>query len=35
MIPVGHPLGRWSKPKRKPVTDIAYLDTWAAPLPAP
>jgi nitroreductase len=35
MIPVGHPLGRWAQPKRKPVTDIAYLDTWSQPLPSP
>ncbi len=33
MIPVGHPLGRWAAPKRKPVTDIAYLDAWDTPLP--
>jgi nitroreductase len=33
MIPVGHPLGRWAQPRRKPVTDIAYLDTWSTPLP--
>ena len=31
LIPVGHPLGRWAEPKRKPVARVAYLDTWSTP----
>lgn len=33
LIPVGHPLGRWGEPKRRPVEDVTYLDTWKSPLP--
>ena len=31
MIPVGHPTGRWGTPKRRPVAEVAYRDTWAEP----
>ncbi|HEX7133684.1 MAG TPA: nitroreductase family protein [Iamia sp.] len=33
MIPVGHPLGRWAEPKRKPVEKVTYYDTWKNPPP--
>jgi nitroreductase len=33
MIPVGHPLGRWGEPKRRPVRDVTYYDTWKTPPP--
>ena len=33
LVPVGHPLGRWAEPKRKPVDRVAYLDTWKTPFP--
>lgn len=35
MIPVGHPLGRWGEPKRRPVTEVTYYDTWKTPPPTP
>jgi len=35
MIPVGHPLGRWGEPKRRPVEEVTYYDTWKQPPPAP
>jgi len=28
MIPVGYPLGKWGEPKRRPIEDITYWDTW-------
>jgi nitroreductase len=34
MIPVGHPLGRWGEPKRRPVEEVTYYDTWKQPPPA-
>lgn len=33
MIPVGYPLGRWGEPKRRPVTEVTYYDTWKQPPP--
>ena len=31
LIPVGHPLGTWAEPKRKPVSRVTYLDHWDTP----
>jgi nitroreductase len=31
MIPVGYPLGRWGEPKRRPIEEITYWDSWRAP----
>jgi nitroreductase len=28
LIPVGHPLGRWSEARRRPVRDVTYWDRW-------
>lgn len=28
LIPVGYPLGKWGEPKRRPVDEITYWDTW-------
>ena len=28
MIPVGHPIGRWSEAARRPVEEITYWDGW-------
>ncbi|QYG91934.1 nitroreductase [Iamia sp. SCSIO 61187] len=33
MIPVGYPTGRWGEPKRRPVEDVTYWDTWKNPPP--
>lgn len=34
MIPVGYPLGRWAEPKRRPVAQVTYYDTWGDPPPS-
>lgn len=34
LIPVGHPLGRWGEPARKPVEQVAFEDRWDAPFGA-
>lgn len=31
IIPVGYPLGRWGEAKRRPVTEVTYLDRWGNP----
>jgi nitroreductase len=33
MIPVGYPLGNWSEAPRRPITEIAYWNTWKQPPP--
>ena len=33
MIPVGYPLGRWGEGSRRPVSEVAYWDTWEHPPP--
>jgi nitroreductase len=30
LIPVGHPLGRWGTPKRRPVAAVTYRDAWGS-----
>lgn len=34
LIPVGYPTGRWGEPKRRPVAEVTYYDTWKTPPPA-
>jgi nitroreductase len=35
VIPVGWPRGRFGRPPRGEFGEVAYLNRWAAPLPAP
>lgn len=35
VIPVGYPAGRFGRPPRRPVPEVAFLDQWGAPLPSP
>ena len=32
LIPLGYPLGRFARPARKPVHEVAYADTWGRAL---
>jgi nitroreductase len=34
LIPVGHPLGRWGEPRRKPVERVTFQDRWDTPFGA-
>jgi nitroreductase len=34
VIPVGHPQGRWGEAPRRPVSEVAYRDTWGKSWPA-
>jgi nitroreductase len=31
ILAVGHPLGRWARPQRKPPSAISYADQWGTP----
>lgn len=31
LLPVGYPLGRWGRPKRRPVESVTYADEWGRP----
>jgi nitroreductase len=33
MIPVGYPTGRWGEAPRRPVSEVAYWDSWKSPPP--
>ncbi len=33
IIPIGYPLGRWGPAKRRPVSEVTYLDRWGTPVP--
>lgn len=33
LIPVGHPLGKWGEPKRRPLGEVSYHDRWGRPGP--
>jgi nitroreductase len=31
LIPLGYPLGKFGRPPRRPVTEVAFADTWGRP----
>lgn len=33
LIPLGYPRGRWGQAARRPLSDVAFGDSWGAPLP--
>jgi nitroreductase len=33
LVPLGYPVDKFGPLRRRPVREIAYLDTWGAPLP--
>lgn len=35
VIPLGYPAGRFGRPPRRPVSEVAFLNQWGTPLPAP
>lgn len=35
VVPLGYPKGGFGRPARKPVTEVAFLNRWGTPLPAP
>jgi len=32
LIPLGYPLGKFGRPPRRPLAEVAYADRWGAPL---
>ncbi len=32
IVPLGYPMGKFGRPPRKPVSEVAYADRWGAPL---
>ena len=35
VVPLGYPAGGFGRPPRKPVSEVAFLNQWGTPLPAP
>jgi len=34
LVPLGHPSDRFGPTRRRPLSEVAYLDRWGAPLPS-
>ena len=35
LVPLGHPSDRFGPTRRRPLSEVAYLDRWGTPLPSP